>query len=85
MKRLKWLGLTGLVCVACCALPLVILGTVGFAAISADMWICGSVFLIVSIAGFWIARRYQSQLRCASTGASGSRSGCGCKPDRVAQ
>jgi membrane protein implicated in regulation of membrane protease activity len=85
MKRLKWLGLAGLACVACCSLPLLILGAGGLAAISTDTWICGSVFLIVSLVGFWIAHRFQSQTRCASTGASSCCSGCGCKPGRVAQ
>lgn len=81
---MKWkLGL-GLACIACCAIPLIgigsaALGGAGLAAwsgISSDVIVCGLGLLVMASALGWWLRRGGANRECAACPADGS---CGCK------
>jgi hypothetical protein len=82
MKR-KWLSLSVLACIGCCAMPFIIGATSGIAAITAigaDFWICGGVLLGGAVAWYIVQR--QARTRCASTGEATCSTDCGCKDKR---
>jgi hypothetical protein len=81
-KKFAWLGL-GLACVACCA-PLVVAslggaGLAAFAALSADIWICSAVLVVLGLGSYWFARYRRANVTCATTGANACSPGCSCK------
>jgi hypothetical protein len=78
MKGKGWFGLAVMGCVACCTLPFLLLGAGGFAAISADAWICGAILIGVAATGYFVMRK-RAKAGCRTTGESGCSTDCGCQ------
>jgi hypothetical protein len=80
MINRKWLSLSVLACIGCCAMPSIIgasTGIVAITAMNADFWICASV-LIVAVA-LWYATQHRRKTQCVNTGGDRCSTDCSCK------
>jgi len=79
MINRKWLRLSVLACIGCCAMPFIVGATSGIAAIiaiSADFWICAGVLLLG--AAVWLVMQHR-RTRCVNTGNEACPTDCSCK------